>query len=193
MRAKAADADILAFAAGGPVDGDAGDVLKRIGDVAIGEAAELGGIDGIEDDRQSRLIRTDLSRLPRMPVMMISWLAWFAAAVSEVLLGGEVLSTVVAGGAASALGGWPCARAAVEADAKAMAINFAAMRKVCEAMESPSVDPKVSICFIVLPARTQSNPFVSSFRVWRREDSSFSFVFAWLLVQAELVTGVLRW
>ena len=127
-----------------------------------------------------------------MPVMTISWLAWFAAAVSEVLLG-EVLSTVVAGGAASALAGCACARAAVEADAKAMAINFAAMRKVCEAMESPSVDPKVSICFIVLPARRQSNPFMPSFRALRREYSSFSFVFGCLLVQAELVTGVLRW
>ena len=49
--AKPAHADILAFAARRAVDGDAGDVLQGIGDVAVRETTEFGRVDGIEHHR----------------------------------------------------------------------------------------------------------------------------------------------
>jgi hypothetical protein len=121
-----------------------------------------------------------------MPVMMIAWLAWLAAWVSEVLVGGVV--SAVAGGASVV--GWVCARAAVETDAKAIASTRVVIRKVCEAMESPSAHPKVSIRFILRLMRGQSNPFVQSFPVRQRRTPSFSFVFPRSIVQVECVSRV---
>jgi hypothetical protein len=116
----------------------------------------------------------------------MAWLAWLAAWVSEVLVGGVV--SAVAGGASVV--GWVCARATVETDAKAIASKRVVIRKVCEAMESPSAHPKVSICFILRLMRGQSNPFVQSFSVRQRRTPSFSFVFPRSIVQVECVSRV---
>ena len=47
---EAAHVDELAFAAARTLDGDAGDVREGIGDVVVGEAAEVLGDDGVLDD-----------------------------------------------------------------------------------------------------------------------------------------------
>ena len=47
--AQPADADRLAFAAAVATDGDAGNVAKRLGDIAVGEFAQFLGRDRIDD------------------------------------------------------------------------------------------------------------------------------------------------
>jgi hypothetical protein len=97
--------------------------------------------------------------------MTISWLALFAAAVSEVLVGGDELSGLPAAGDAevvvSGFAGCDCASAAVETVARARPISRA-IAKLCEAMISPSGN-EVSICFIVLAVCKHGKRFMAQF------------------------------
>ena len=182
LRTEAADADILAFAAGRPVDRNARDVLQRVGDVAVREATELGRVHEVEHDRGVAL---DSDRLVE------------AAADSnddDLLarpIGGVSIRRTAAGGLRLSLRGasgrgerggrgtvrccrsavaWLCAIAAVDTDARAVARSRAVVRNVCEAMISPSAAQFENFTIFRSADRLQTKqPFCA-------QRTSFSFV-----------------